>query len=599
MKKGLSFVLTFLLLAALCLPVLAAPGGVAQLKLEQYYADMPDIDVWFYPVDADGVGVTEFSASPSDIEANLDGRSLSVISAQPASEEPTVYVLLIDISKSIGPEFFENIKATILDWVPTLGEQDKLIFIPMGDTIWTLLEGNEDRASAIAAIEGLEQQDKSRPTKYYEALNKAIDKAERLTDGTRCVMITVTDGLNSSSGMYTPQGTLERMQKAKLPMFTIGVGRDDNQEARQELASFTEKTNGTYFDLSKNDRKDPEKVSALFGDLTDTLRSCWHIGLKAPSNSVTGGILRLKVNKEGGAVNLTIKDFRIDSWQSDTRAPYVDSIVIKTPFSIKVHFSEPVIGADKISNYVIYDQNEVPLVLDSATYDSADNTATVKLKDELYDGTYFVNLINITDDSIEKNPIALDPAALPNLTQTGNPRPEEPAPEPESNNDWFLAFGWIILLGLLMLGLLIVILVLVAVRKKKEAREAEEAAGTEYNGTPGSAIGGAKVNLAAVDGRNVELTVVERNGVSRSVTMFIADSCIIGRSAASCDLAIEDQRMSRQHCALCYSGGDILINDLGSSNGTTVNGIPVNGYRKLYVNDCIEAGNTKLIVKAC
>ena len=43
MKKGLSFVLIFLMLAALCVPAFAA-GGVAQLRLEQYYADMPDID---------------------------------------------------------------------------------------------------------------------------------------------------------------------------------------------------------------------------------------------------------------------------------------------------------------------------------------------------------------------------------------------------------------------------------------------------------------------------------------------------------------------------------------------------------------------------
>ncbi|MBR0134767.1 MAG: hypothetical protein IJM18_01075, partial [Clostridia bacterium] len=75
MKKGLSFVLIFLMLEALCVPAFAA-GGVAQLRLEQYYADMPDIDVWFYPVDADGVGVPGFEASPADIEANLDGRSL-------------------------------------------------------------------------------------------------------------------------------------------------------------------------------------------------------------------------------------------------------------------------------------------------------------------------------------------------------------------------------------------------------------------------------------------------------------------------------------------------------------------------------------------
>lgn len=597
MKKRLSIILAVLMLALCAVPVFASSGKVAELRLEQYYSNMPDIDIWFYPVDSDGYGVEDFSVKPSDIEANLDGRSLNVLSVEPANESPMVYVVLLDVSTSIGAKFFENIKSTLSSWAGTLRDEDKLIMISMGENVGTLLDGTEDKAAAAAAIAELKQQDSSQPTKYYEAVNKAVDKAELVAKGTRCVVITITDGLNSASSVYSSAGTLDRLQSAKLPMYTIGVGRKDNEAARQELASFTKKTNGAYFDLPSKQKDDPANVDELFSRVTGTLDSCYVVKLQAPSNSTTGSTLRLKVDNDSGAANLTIKDFRIDDWQKDTVPPTVSSVKIDSPFSIKVGFSEQVLGADVKSNYVVNDENGVPLTIDSATYDSSNHTATLKLKDELYDGAYTLSCVNITDDSSERNPVKLDPDDIPTVSQSGNPRPVEP---PAEEYNWFLAFGWIVLLGIAMLALLIVILVLVASRKKREAREAAQAAAeTEYNGTPGTSVGGAKVNLSAVDGRNVELTVVERNGISRKVEMFIADSCIIGRSSGTCDLSIEDQRMSRQHFALSYNNGEILISDLGSSNGTTVNGIPVNGYRRLMVNDVIEAGNTRIIVSAC
>lgn len=596
MKKALSFVLTIAMLVILAVPALASSGKVSELRLEQYYADMPNIDVWFYPVDADGVGVRDFDFSPEDVEANLDGHTLKVLSVESAESKPMVYVVLLDVSTSIGVDFFANIKNTLLNWARGLREQDKLILIPMGDQISTLLEGNESREEAIAAIEGLEQQTRAQTTKYYEALNKAVDKAERLAGGTRCALITVSDGLNSASSVYSSAGTLERMRSAKLPMYTIGVGRKDNEAARQELASFTERTNGTYFDLSNSAKNDPEKVDEVFGRVIDTLGACRLVRLAAPSNSLTGSTLRLKINTDDGSPTLTVKEFRIDSWQSDTTPPEIISVIAETPLSLKVAFSEAVVGADKTANYVVTDSEGVPIAIENATYDSSDNTATIKLQDELFNGSYKLSCVNITDDSIEKNPVKIDADALPELEITGNPRPIEP------QANWFRSFGWIILLALVMLGLLIVILIILANQKKKKDAEqqgSDNTPGAVINGVPGSSVGGAKVDLSAVDGRNIELTVIEKNGISRTVNMFVADSCIIGRSSASSDLSIEDPRMSRQHCVLCYSNGDILINDLGSSNGTSVNGIPVNGYRKVFPNDSIEIGNTRIVVRSC
>ena len=49
---------------------------------------------------------------------------------------------------------------------------------------------------------------------------------------------------------------------------------------------------------------------------------------------------------------------------------------------------------------------------------------------------------------------------------------------------------------------------------------------------------------------------------------------VIGRGPGV-DLTIEDTTLSRQHAAIDFDDGGFRIRDLGSTNGTAVNGVPV------------------------
>src|ERR1051325_9735356 len=70
----------------------------------------------------------------------------------------------------------------------------------------------------------------------------------------------------------------------------------------------------------------------------------------------------------------------------------------------------------------------------------------------------------------------------------------------------------------------------------------------------------------------------------------------IGRDRQN-TLAIEDRVLSRRHCAIQDSDGKCSLRDLGSSNGTYVNGLPVT-QRMLIDGDQITAGQS-LFVFAC
>lgn len=71
---------------------------------------------------------------------------------------------------------------------------------------------------------------------------------------------------------------------------------------------------------------------------------------------------------------------------------------------------------------------------------------------------------------------------------------------------------------------------------------------------------------------------------------------IIGRSE-SCDITIFDPLVSRQHASLCVLPDHATIQDLGSRNGTRINGKPVQGLEELHDGDRIGIGRNELVFK--
>ncbi len=70
----------------------------------------------------------------------------------------------------------------------------------------------------------------------------------------------------------------------------------------------------------------------------------------------------------------------------------------------------------------------------------------------------------------------------------------------------------------------------------------------------------------------------------------------VGR-AEGVDLHVDEARVSRHHCVIFGGPGRLVVRDLGSSNGTLVNGAPVQ-QATLAHGDVIEVGSTRLTVEA-
>ena len=70
---------------------------------------------------------------------------------------------------------------------------------------------------------------------------------------------------------------------------------------------------------------------------------------------------------------------------------------------------------------------------------------------------------------------------------------------------------------------------------------------------------------------------------------------MIGRGK-HCDFVINSGKVSREHAVIMRDGGDYFIEDLGSSNGTFVNGERISAARELAPGDEVRVGQTVLEV---
>ena len=68
---------------------------------------------------------------------------------------------------------------------------------------------------------------------------------------------------------------------------------------------------------------------------------------------------------------------------------------------------------------------------------------------------------------------------------------------------------------------------------------------------------------------------------------------VIGRSPY-CSIVLSNARASRQHCAITWADEGLSVTDLGSSNGTTLNGAVLEGRHALYPGDVLGVGTDHL-----
>jgi FHA domain len=95
-----------------------------------------------------------------------------------------------------------------------------------------------------------------------------------------------------------------------------------------------------------------------------------------------------------------------------------------------------------------------------------------------------------------------------------------------------------------------------------------------------------------------EIVVVEGTDLLRTLPLTEGKDCVIGR-ASSCDLPLDDVTISREHLAVTWRAGTVLVRDLDSTRGTFLGTTRLDsGRRALWSADhMIRVGRTVLALR--
>ncbi|WP_295587441.1 FHA domain-containing protein [uncultured Lamprocystis sp.] len=186
-----------------------------------------------------------------------------------------------------------------------------------------------------------------------------------------------------------------------------------------------------------------------------------------------------------------------------------------------------------------------------------------------------------------------DPDALP----AGSPGGAPAAPATEASRWWVYP-------GLALAGFLALVLVLLRIRRARSesaavvqtpaAQAVTPVPKSEPANAPSPILSPAPAQATAT--RTVHLTFMHGPRRGQEVRVSLAPTALIGRDAG-CALALpEDDRVSTRHARLAFQGRQVVLEDLGSTNQTFLNGVAIGDPHPLHDGDLLRIGGSEFRV---
>jgi len=150
-----------------------------------------------------------------------------------------------------------------------------------------------------------------------------------------------------------------------------------------------------------------------------------------------------------------------------------------------------------------------------------------------------------------------------------------------------LKFGFLIVLYLFLMWV-----AFSALRDLRRGRGRGDAVATDH-GAPSDATGmyQAASGLGELDGFEPRLLVESAPGHESGVAYDLAEGATLGRGDV--EIRLEDPFASTRHAQISREGLVMMIEDLGSTNGTYLNEQPLSGPQPLHDGDRIRIGDSE------
>lgn len=577
------------LIAAALMTVICAGTVWAQedRRIEQVNLNMPELVMY-----ANGMTAEEVQGA----EAYLAQEKLTPV-GEPQTfadcGEGICYYVLLDISGSIPDSYFKGMKDGVMRLQENLNPEDKLVLYSFGDEVLLEADGSQSADELLEVLEGLDNNNQE--TLLFEAIHQVASVSEQMKEGniTRQILVVMTDGEDFALGKKQAQEAQTNLRDKGIPTYAFGI-RDTKKEYINSFGEFARTSGGDITVFT------PEEGTGMLVGLKEDLQDDIRAEYRAATNLVTYQAESFSLKFADDTV--VKKEVMSDHWIPDEDAPYLVKGTCISDQQIRLEFSEPLKGLDGSANYQLTLEGE-PVAVTGISYDKGSSSVVnLSLAEPVKNGTYELDLANITDISMEENPV-VGKSSIEGTEQTRGmvAIAVTDAPEPPKGPKGTEPFDYTGVLFLIFAAVVaLIIVVIVMSRRKKNIPEpaAESAAADQGSGQVVLSNPGFSQHVVVPEAQIKELQVLlSKNGMRPQPTVWkLGTSLIVGRSSI-CDICIEDGQMSRQHFCLEREGEQIYIMDLQSTNGTSVNGIRISGKRRLDSGSTIEAGSIRITIR--
>lgn len=366
-------------------------ASASDVRMEQVSVCMPQVKVYLMGEDVQDVDFQQITAQKEDEELSVES-----IGDFDDSGEGILYMCLLDISGSIDGESFQGAKDALLDFAGQLKDTEKCMLLTFGNDVKTVWVGSESQEERKKLLDGIQNDNEN--TQLFEALHQAADlSVENKGSIDRKVALVFTDGLDEAVGKSTSQEALNELQAKGLPVYGIAVGKEKKTEAVNSFGEFVRSSGGAL--------TVPEStaVSQDLIQLKEQLYQARVLGMKGSSNLVSKEVETVKLTFQQYPKTESLKT-EVTEYEKDTEAPQIEDVVQLSDNQIQVIFTEAMNGIDEAENFQLIDKKEKSLVPEASSVEER-RIATLTFKDNFYRGDYTLEFKNITDYSMEKNPL--------------------------------------------------------------------------------------------------------------------------------------------------------------------------------------------------
>ena len=508
-----------------------ASENLGSFRLSQAVVSPPEITAYLEILTQEGI--TARTVTPDQVTAILGETPLLLKDMKPfrASGEGVAYILLVDISKSLKKNEFEQMRQVLFGWIDAMEEKDRAAILTFGTDVKQVHDFSPDKISLKQAVAILQPVDNF--TQLHRGLVEALVLGRRIDKDLpmRRAIITLSDGQDDFAGGMTRQEVLRELKTDQVPIYAVGFSSPpktaQKEEALKTLGEFARTSGVAYL------RGEKGKFIEIFSRMREKIVEVYSVNLKCETCQWKGQEGRLQMDLRYGPVGMRTEL----------------GIVLLPRERFPEGFPLPEPGGPKAEEDSIWR----------------------KIPSWGYAGASFVFLALIVAAIMllqrrERVPVGVVGG------RPGVAKPDYSSPEPYQSSSIPLAADF-----------------------------------TSYGGGPADPpLGSKEVNASigaqvavpkggAMKGCRIRLTPIRSGEQTKPFEANLVNKLVVGRSKANCDLILpDDPEISKSHCELTYQNGVIHIVDLGSTNGTFVNGVPITSKYQLQNDDIIGLGKTEL-----